>query len=169
MLNQEVAYLLNDQVRKEFESAYFYLDIANYYISKNLDGFGNWFQVQAQEELAHALFFVQYLQDNDYVVSYSDIKVLNHTYVDLKFPLSLTLEHEQSVTASIHNIYDKAFEVRDFRTMQFLDWFVKEQAEEEKTTQTILNRYELFGTDAKGLYLFDQELGNRTYTAPTMA
>ena len=77
-------------------------------------------------------------------------------------------EHEKKVTESINGIYAVAYELKDFRTMQFLDWFVKEQGEEEKNTEDILKRYDLFGSDAKSLYLLDSELGARIYTAPSL-
>ena len=64
MLNEKVAQLLNAQINKEFYSAYLYLDFANYYTEHRLDGFANWYQVQAQEERDHALLFIQYLHNN---------------------------------------------------------------------------------------------------------
>ncbi len=72
------------------------------------------------------------------------------------------------VPASIHNIYAAASNVKDFRTMQFLDWFVKEQGEEEKTAEDLIKKLELFGQDGKGLYMLDSELASRTYSAPTL-
>ena len=77
-------------------------------------------------------------------------------------------QHERYVTASIHNIYAAASNVKDFRTMQFLDWFVKEQGEEEKTAEDLIKKLELFGQDGKGLYMLDSELASRTYSAPTL-
>lgn len=64
MLDAKVVELLNQQVNKEFYSAYLYLDFSNYYYDHGLDGFGNWYKIQAQEERDHALLFVQYLQNN---------------------------------------------------------------------------------------------------------
>ena len=64
--------------------------------------------------------------------------------------LKAGLAHEQYVTNLIHTIYDAAYEVKDFRTMQFLDWFVKEQGEEEKTAEDMIKKMELYGDDAKG-------------------
>jgi ferritin len=72
------------------------------------------------------------------------------------------------VTASIDNIYAVAYSLKDFRTMQFLDWFVKEQGEEEKNTEDIVKRYDLFGNDARGLYLLDAELAARVYAPATL-
>ena len=68
----------------------------------------------------------------------------------------------------IHAIYEAAYEARDFRTMQFLDWFVKEQGEEETNATDLIKKMELFGSDPKGLYMLDQELAARTYAAPSL-
>ena len=81
---------------------------------------------------------------------------------------SAGLEHERYVTGLIHVIYDAAYSVKDFRTMQFLDWFVKEQGEEEKNASELLKRFDLFGHDPKGLYMLDSELAARVYAAPSL-
>lgn len=80
-------------------------------------------------------------------------------------PLKAGLKHEQYVTSLINDIYSAASEGKDFRTMQLLDWFVKEQGEEEKNASDLITKMELFGSDAKGLYMLNSELGARVYTA----
>ena len=64
MLKMEVKKLLNEQINKELYSAYLYLSIADYYAQKNLNGFENWFLVQAKEEQDHAMLIRQYLHLN---------------------------------------------------------------------------------------------------------
>ena len=132
MLNEKVAALCNQQINKEFYSAYLYLDIANYYADQGLDGFANWYTIQAQEERDHAMLFLQY------------------------------------VTALINGVYGAAYETKDYRTMQFLDWFVKEQGEEEKNADDLLKKYDLYGSDPKGLYSLNSELAARVYSAPSL-
>ena len=83
-------------------------------------------------------------------------------------PLKKALEHERLVTASIDAIYAAAYEARDFRAMQMLDWFIKEQGEEEKNAADLITKMELFGGDSKGLYMLNSELKARVYTAPSM-
>ena len=134
MLNEKVSQLLNDQVNKEFYSAYLYLQFSNFYVEQGLAGFANWYKVQAQEERDHAMLMLQYLQNND---------------------VPVTLEAVAKPDA-------------DFRTMQFLDWFVKEQGEEETNATDLIKKMELFGSDPKGLYMLDQELAARTYAAPSL-
>ena len=168
MLDREVASLLNEQINKELYSAYLYLDMANYYSDNGLDGFENWFYIQAQEERDHAMLFRTYLLNNDEKVTLGAIAAPDLTYEDFKAPHLAALKHEQLVTASINTIYAAAYEKRDFRTMQFLDWFVKEQGEEEKTSTDLISKFELFGQDPKSLYMLNQELGARVYSAPSL-
>lgn len=168
MLNQKVAELLNNQVNKEFYSAYLYLDFANYYTEEGLDGFANWYTVQAQEERDHAMLFIQYLHNNNGVVTFEAIDKPDHTFTAHMGPLKAGLAHERYVTELIHAIYAEAHNDKDFRTMQFLDWFVKEQGEEETNAEDLIKKMELFGTDAKGLYMLNSELGARVYTAPSL-
>ena len=92
----------------------------------------------------------------------------NVTLESAKSVLEEGLKHEQYVTGLIHGIYDAAYSVKDFRTMQFLDWFVKEQGEEETNADNLVKRFELFGDDPKSLYMLDNELGARTYSAPSL-
>ncbi len=168
MLSKKVVELLNDQVNKEFYSAYLYLDMSNYYKNEGLDGFANWYKVQAQEERDHAILFMDYLQQNGEAVVLEAIAKPDKDFKTFMDPLKEGAAHERYVTGLIHNIYGAAYEEKDFRTMQFLDWFVKEQAEEEDTADDMIKKYELFGSDSKGLYMLDSELAARTYTAPSL-
>ena len=168
MLDKKIVELLNDQVNKEFYSAYLYLDFANFYKDKGLDGFANWYNIQAQEERDHARLFVQYLQNNNERVILEAIDKPDKNLNALKDPLVEGLEHEEYVTSLIHNLYDAAYSIKDFRTMQFLDWFVKEQGEEETNANDMITKFDLFGNDPKGLYMLDSELANRVYSAPSL-
>lgn len=168
MLSEKVSKLLNEQICKELYSAYLYLDIAGYYSDEGLNGFENWFYIQTQEERDHAMLFRTYLLNNDEKVKLLPIEAPQNSFAGFGDPLDLTLEHERTVTASINNIYAAAYEEKDFRTMQFLDWFVKEQGEEEKNATDLIKKYQLFGSDAKGLYQLDQELAARVYAAPSL-
>lgn len=168
MLNETISKLLNEQINKELYSAYLYLDIANYYIDNDLDGFGNWYNIQAQEERDHALLFIKYLQNNGHKVDLEAVAKPDKTFKTPLDPLKVGAEHERYVTSLIHTIYDAAYTAKDFRTMQFLDWFVKEQGEEETNADTLVKKFELFGDDPKSLYLLNQELAARVYSAPSL-
>lgn len=168
MLNREVARLLNEQINKELYSAYLYLDMANYFADEGLNGFEHWFYVQTQEERDHAMLFRQYLLNNGEKVTFESIEAPNEVYETYREPLVGALKHEEYVTASINTIYEEAFQNKDFRTMQFLDWFIKEQGEEEKNADDNIKKYDLFAGDSKGLYMLDSEMKARMYNAPSL-
>ena len=167
-MDAKVSALLNQQINKEFYSAYLYLDMANFYKSKGLDGFSNWLEIQAQEERDHAMLMYQFLHNNGETVTLEAIDKPGLTYNDLMDPLNEALKHEKYVTSLIHTIYVAAKEADDFRTMQFLDWFVKEQGEEEQNASDNINKMTLFGSDARALYMLNQELAARVYSAPSL-
>ena len=167
-MDKKVHELLNQQINKEFYSAYLYLEFSNYFKANGLDGFANWYMIQAQEERDHAMLFYTYLQNEDQKVTLDAIDKPEKTITCSMDVLKAGLEHEQYVTALINDIYDAAYDVRDFRTMQFLDWFVKEQGEEETNAKDLITKMELFGSDPKSLYMLNQELGARVYSAPSL-
>ncbi|MBB5336765.1 ferritin [Pectinatus brassicae] len=168
MLDKKLAAMLNKQINLEWYSAYFYLEVYGYYSEQSLDGFANWFKIQAQEERDHAMLFMEYVLNNNAHLELQDIKAPTMKFKDFKEPLKETLDHELKVTKSINEIYAKAYELKDFRTMQFLDWFIKEQGEEEKNAEDNISKYDLFAKDAKGLYLLNSELAARVYTPATL-
>ncbi|MBQ6496375.1 MAG: ferritin [Firmicutes bacterium] len=168
MLSKNVRDLLNAQVNAEFYSAYLYLDFSNFYKDEGLDGYSNWYMIQAQEERDHAMLFIQYLQQNGEAVVLEAIDKPDKELKNFIDPLNFGAEHERHVTDLINNIYAAAYEEKDFRTMQFLDWFVKEQAEEEDNADDNIKKFELFGSDSKGLYMLDSEMQSRVYTAPSL-
>lgn len=165
-MNDNVYRLLNDQINMEFYSAYLYLDFANYFAFEGLDGFANWYRVQAQEERDHAMLFVQYLENNSKKIELKSIGKPDWAPTDRMEPLKKALEHEMQVTASIDRIYTAAVEAKDYRTMQVLDWFVREQGEEEKNANDMITKMKLYGADSKALYLLNNELKERTYSTP---
>ena len=167
-MNEKVHELLNAQINKEFYSAYLYLDFSNYFKAKGLDGFANWYMIQAQEERDHAMLFYQYLQNESQVVTLDAIAKPDKVFTCDMDVLKAGLEHEMYVTSLINDIYAAAYEVKDFRTMQFLDWFVKEQGEEETNANDMITKMELFGADPRSLYLLNQELAARVYSAPSL-
>ena len=167
-MNAQVHKLLNEQINKEFFSAYLYLDFSNYFKARGLDGFANWYLIQAQEERDHAMLFYQYLQNEGMEVTLEAIGKPDKELSSDLAVLNAGLEHERYVTSLINDIYSEAYASKDFRAMQFLDWFVKEQGEEETNAKDLITKMELFGSDARGLYLLNQELGARVYSAPSL-
>jgi ferritin len=151
MLKKEIVELLNEQINKELFSAYLYLEIANYYGDEGLEGYENW-------------FIRQHLLNNGHAIKLKAIDDPTRTFNNYKEPLEAALEHERYVTDSIHTIYSLAAELKDYRTMQFLDWFIAEQGEEETNAEENIRNYQLF---EKNLYSLNKELKKREHTPPS--
>ena len=166
-MDAKVYELINDQINKELYSAYLYLQFADFYKEEGLDGFANWYEIQAQEERDHAMIFRKYLHENGCSVALKPIEGPAKHFENFLEPLEAGLEHEKYVTGLINDIYAAADAVKDYRAMKFLDWFIEEQQEEEDNAETLIQKMKLFGSDAKALYDLDQEQLARTYHVPS--
>ena len=162
MLSEKMVQLLNEQVNAELYSAYLYLSMSNYMDKIGLKGFSTWFFVQYKEETDHALYIYKYLQNEGADIVLSAVDAPKADFTSVGEVLDLTLGHERKVTAMINRMAKVAQEEADFRTGQFLLWYISEQAEEETTAQDIIDKVKLAG-DA-GMYHVDQEMGARVYT-----
>ena len=162
-MDAKVSALLNQQINKELYSAYLYLSFADYYKEAGLDGYANWYMIQVQEERDHAMIFRNYMHANGEHIELEAIDKPDKVFTDYLQPLEAGLEHEKYVTSLINDIYAAADEARDYRTMQFLQWFIEEQGEEEENAADMVAKMKLFGADAKALYDLDQEYAARVY------
>ncbi len=167
-MNQTVAKLINEQINKEFYSAYLYLDFANYYAQVGLDGFENWYKVQAQEERDHALLFYQYMQNNNEAVTFEAVAKPEWERGDHMTPLKKALEHESYVTASIDAIYCRRIRVRGLP--RHADAGLVHQgarARRRRTPPTSSPKWS-FSRDSKGLYMLNSELKADPMHAPSL-
>lgn len=161
MLKNTIVKLINEQVGKEFYSAYLYLQISIFFEAQALFGFEKWYKIQAKEEITHAEKFIQYLQDNDADV---DLPAIDRPPVKFKNneeALKKALEHERLITESINGIALEAKKANDFRTSHFLNWYHEEQLEDEKNASDRLKEFQRFGSETKGLVTLDEEMGRR--------
>lgn len=166
-MDQKVYELLNDQINKEFYSAYLYLHFADYYEEEGLDGYANWYEIQAQEERDHAMIIRNYLHENGCKVKLVAIDKPEEDFKGYLEPLEAGLAHEKYVTSLINDIYSAAVDAKDYRTQKFLTWFIEEQLEEEDTADDMVTKMKLFGGDAHSLYELNQEYAARRYSVPS--
>ncbi|MHB8061483.1 MAG: ferritin [Ruminiclostridium sp.] len=166
MISQKINKLLNEQVQKEFYSAYLYLSMEAYFQNQNLEGFANFFHVQLQEERDHAMKIFNYINQAGGKVELMQIDTPQVNFKSAQEIFDLALKHEQFVTKSIYNIVDNALEEKDHGTNSFLQWYVTEQVEEEATADKNLRKLKLIKDDTNGLLMLDAELALRVYTPP---
>jgi len=166
MLKDKMQQALNDQLNAEMYSAYLYLSMEAYFRSSSLNGFATWMRVQTQEELFHATKFYNFINERGGRVTLQAIDAPPTTWDSPLAVYEYTYEHEQKVTGLINNLVDLSLEEHDHATNIFLQWFVTEQVEEEDNASTIIERIKLVREAKEGLFLLDQELGQRTFTEP---
>jgi ferritin len=166
MVGDKMHDALNKQVNAELYSAYLYLAMSAYFESISLHGFANWMRVQAQEEQTHAMKLYDYIHETNGRATLTAIDAPPNQWSSPLDAFENVLKHEQKVTGLINGLVDLAVAGKDHATNNFLQWFVAEQVEEESSADAIVQKLKLVG-DARGaIFMFDQELGTRTFTPP---
>ena len=168
MIDKKLEEAFNDQINKELYSEYLYLAMKVYFQEWNLQGFVNWFNVQVQEEHAHAMGMFDYLNERGGEI---DLRAIDKPQVKGSTPLEIfehVLEHEEYVTSRINALADVAEEVKDRAALHLLDWYIKEQVEEESNVGGLLATLRLIGDDKKALLMLDKDLAARTFVQPVI-
>jgi ferritin len=169
MLSKRMEQALNDQINAEIWSAYLYLSMSAYFDSKNLPGFANWMKIQWQEELTHANKFFDYINERGGRVILQPINAVKTEWKDTLEVFQETLEHERHVSGLINKLADIAVEEKDHATNNVLQWFIKEQVEEEAVAEDIFNQLILIDGFGHGILMLDREFKTRTFVDETQA
>lgn len=168
MLSKKMEKMLNEQIKNEFYSAYFYLSIATWMEAKELAGFANWFRIQTQEERDHAMMMLDFLVTVGGKPTYLPIETPPLEFASPMDAFSKTLEHEQFITKRIYELMDVAQEERDYKTIHFLQWYVNEQVEEENNVQRLIEKMKIADNSQAGVLYLDGELATRVYAPPSI-
>ncbi len=161
MLSKTIEKALNDQITFEFFSEYLYLAMASYCDSIDLGGFANWLIAQAEEEHTHALRIFRFVQNREGTVELGALEKPESNYKDVEVLFEKILEHERKVTSRINAIYELALKEKDYPTQVEMEWFITEQVEEEKNVSDILKQIKWVKNNPMGLFMLDQQLGQR--------
>ncbi|WP_325050447.1 ferritin [Cohnella endophytica] len=167
-MNDSLSKALNDQLNYELYSAHVYLAIAAYCSGESLDGFANFFMVQAEEEKFHAMKIYKYLNDRGKRVTMAGMDTPLNEYKSTLDAFEHAFEHEQEVTRRIYHLSDLAMNDREHATIQFLKWFIDEQVEEESMFDTIINKLKRIDKDSNAFFMMDAEFALRTFTPPAL-
>jgi len=161
MMSQSMQDAFNEQMKHEFYSSYLYLSMSAFCEGANLPGLAQWMRLQAREEVVHAMKIFDHLLDRGGQVRLQAIGGPPAEFTTAREVFEQAYRHEQQVTASINQVYGRAVDERDFASRVFLDWFVQEQVEEEKTSGLLAEQLRMVGEDRPGLLMLDRELGQR--------
>jgi ferritin len=167
--NKKVEEILNKQINAEFWSAYFYLSMSNYFHANGMPGFANWMKVQFQEETSHAIKILDYVNERSGRVILEPITEVETTWDGVLEIFQETLKHEELVTDLINGCVNVAIEEKDHATVNFLQWFVDEQVEEEATVNEILDQLKMIEGRGQGLYMMDKDFKTRAFVDSTQA
>lgn len=161
MVPKKIQDALNQQINAELYSSYLYLAMSAHFESMNLSGFASWMKVQSDEETEHGMKFYHYVFERGGRVV---LEAIAKPVADYKTPLDVmkkVQEHEKKVTALIEALYELALKEKDYATQVMLQWFIKEQVEEEKNASDIIELLKNIGDNPAGLAMVDQRLGFR--------
>ena len=161
MLSKRMEEAFNRQINYEFFSEYYYMAMSAYCESVDLPGFASWMMAQALEEHEHALRFYRYLLDRDATPTFAAIDAPSTEYKSILDMFEHVLKHEQFVTQKITELYRIALEENDYPSQVELQWFIKEQVEEEKTAKDIIQQLRWVGDKSTALFMLDQKMAER--------
>lgn len=161
MLSKTLEEALNRQVNRELYSSYLYLAMSAWFESANLKGFAGWLFVQSNEERAHAMKLYDYIIARQGTIVLDAIEAPKAKWTSAGKIFEEVYAHEQKVTGMINNLVELAAKEKDHATFEMLQWFVKEQVEEESNAVTICEKIKVVGDTPGHLFCLDHELGKR--------
>lgn len=165
-MNKKVAAAITKQINKEYYSAYLYLAMNQYFEDETMAGMANWMYQQFREEQFHAVKMVKYLNSRGVKAELELIEKPKTSWENTLEVFKDTLVHEKDITNSINELTGLAIDEKDFATVNFLQWYINEQIEEEENVTNIIKQVELIGENGYGLLMLDKELGARTFVEP---
>lgn len=155
------------QMNYEFFSAHAYIGMAAHCSAEGLDGFANFFLVQAEEERFHAMKFYHFINDMGKRASVEGFPSPDNHFTSILNVFEKGFEHEKEVTRRIYELADIALDEREHATMTFLKWFIEEQVEEEATFDNLIQKLKRIDSDSNAFFMLDNELGKRTFVPDT--
>ncbi|MGE4169554.1 MAG: ferritin [Candidatus Margulisiibacteriota bacterium] len=152
---------LNDQLNREFFSAYAYLDMAAYFDAQGFKGFAAWMKAQSKEEMDHVQKFYAYINERGGSVALKGCAAPVRKWKTAEEVFKAALKHEKAITQNITDLVDEAIKAKDHAAHAFLTWFITEQVEEEAQLNDILFQFGMIGDSKVALLMLDKELGRR--------
>ena len=160
-MNDQIFRAFNDQIREEFHSAWLYLSMSTWLENQNLQGFAHWMKVQATEEAKHAMKILEFVQDRGHQPLLQGIAEPPHQWKSALEVFEAALAHEKHITACFQKMMDQAHDAKDYAAIAFLNWFITEQVEEEKTTDEWVQKLRMVGESKGGLLQLDHQAAKR--------
>mgnify|MGYP000884127562 FL=1 len=158
MLTKKIEDLCNRQIEREGYSSNLYLAMASWAETKGMSGIAEWLYAQADEERAHMLKFFRYVNERNGTAIVPEFKKPPVKYKGIPELFDEVLKHEKFISASINEVLEAAIADKDYATVNWIQWFVDEQVEEESSAQMIIDKIKLAGEH--GIYFLDRDIMN---------
>ncbi|MGI0484371.1 non-heme ferritin [Pantanalinema rosaneae CENA516] len=158
MLSTAMIDRLNEQINLEMFSSHLYLQMSSWCAYKALDGCATFLSQHADEEMMHMRRLISYLQETGALAIIGGMDAPPKAFNSLQEMFEKIYIHEQSITGKINDLVHLANTEPDYSTLQFLQWYVAEQHQEEFLFKSILDKIKLIGTDGQGLFFIDREV-----------
>lgn len=148
--------ICNRQVEREAYSSNLYLAMASWAETRGMAGIAGWLYAQSDEERMHMLKFIKFINERGGHAIIPQLASPPVEYTGVKEMFDEVLKHEKFISESINEIADKATAEKDYALLNWIQWFVAEQVEEESSVQAIIDKLKLMET--KNLYMFDRDI-----------
>ncbi len=160
MLKKEVESVLNSQIAYEARSSSLYLSLASWCESEGLEGCADFFYHQSEEERMHKLRLFKYINESGGRAVVPEVPAPQKDFESVLAAFQLFLKSEEAITEAINGLIEVCNQQKDYKTLNFLQWYISEQHEEETLARTILDKIKIIGNQPGALYLIDNEIKN---------
>lgn len=164
LLSTDVEELLNLQIKKEAHSSSLYLAMASWCDRNGFDGSSDYFFKQAEEERHHQLKLYKYILDMGGTAISPEITNIKQEFNSFREVFEDALEQEIAITQSFKNIVGRCHREQDFVTIEFLNWFLKEQREEEYVARRAVELFDVVGEEGTGRWEIDRHISKISYS-----
>lgn len=158
MITEKIQNALNQQIEMEAKASFLYLSMASWCEREGLEGCSDFLYRQSEEEREHMLRIFHYINDMDGVAKAPGIETPMVEFESIQSLFQMVYEHEKKVTESIHQLVALSYQLADHTTLNFLQWYIEEQREEEGLMRTVLDKIKLIGDIPQSLYFIDMEI-----------
>src|ERR1700748_2466062 len=162
-LSQTLAAALNQQMTNEAHNAQIYLAYASWASNEGYDGIANFLFRHSNEERNHMMKILEYILKRGAKVVVSAIPSPGPEPTNVNDCFEKIFKSEVENTASIYNIVNMSMAEKDWATWNFMQWFVKEQTEEETLALDLMAKIKIAGGEnahSDALYTLNNDLGN---------
>jgi ferritin len=164
LVSSEIETLLNQQIKKEAHSSSLYLSMSSWCDQNGFDFSADYFLKQSEEERVHQLKLFKYVLDMGGNAISPEVSSIKTDFNSFREVFEDALEAEIAITQSFKNIAARCHKEQDYVTLEFLNWFLKEQREEEYKARRAVELFDVIGEEGTGRWEIDKHVNKIAYS-----